>query len=152
MDYQIINIKEFRVMGITVRTTNEKSDNKDMDDIEQLWKRFKDEDIRNRIPHKESQEIVSLYTDYQKDFNGPYSVVLGYRVTSIDEVPEGMVAKTVPASKYASFHVKGDNLVQEIIKTWQKIWFAGLNRTYAADFDVYMVENTHEADIFVAIK
>lgn len=152
MDYQIIHLKEFRVIGITVRTTNEKSDNKDMDDIQNLWIRFRDEDIRNKIPHKESQEIVSLYTVYEKDSHGPYSVVLGYRVTSIDDVPEGMVAKTAPASKYAVFHVKGENLAKEILQAWQKIWFMDMPRSYTGDFDVYMVENTQEADIFVAIK
>lgn len=152
MDYQTINLNEFRVMGITTRTSNEKNDNKDLDDVGELWKKFKDEDIRNKIPHKESQEIVSLYTDYEKDFNGPYSVVLGYRVTKIDTVPEGMVAKIVPASKYAVFHVKGENLAEEIIKAWQQIWFTDIDRTYTGDFDVYRVENTNEADIFVAIK
>lgn len=67
MDYQTLTLKEFRLIGITTRTTNEKSDNKDIDDIANLWKLFREGNIRDLISHKESQEIISLYTDYEKD-------------------------------------------------------------------------------------
>ena len=49
----------------------------------------------------------SLYTDYKKDLNGPYTVVLGYRVSLIAEIPEGAVAKIVTFSMYVVLHIKG---------------------------------------------
>lgn len=147
MDYKIITLGEFNVMGIAVRTTNEHEQARK--DIGALWNKFYFDNIMGKIPQKETEEIITLYTDYEKDFTLPYSVILGHKVNKTNIIPEGMVLKTVQPSKYAVFHVEGQ-LPQELIKTWKWIWKSDLERTYTGDFEVYKKEN--EADIYVAIK
>lgn len=147
MDFQIATLDEFKVVGISVRTTNE--NDQAMKDIGALWNKFYFDNIMGKIPQQEGEEIISLYTDYEKDFTSPYSVILGRKVSSINSVPAGMVAKTIPASKYAVFHVEG-KMPQELIKAWRWIWKSDLQRTYTGDFEIYKKEN--EVDVYVSIK
>ncbi|MEN9327795.1 MAG: hypothetical protein RI947_603 [Candidatus Parcubacteria bacterium] len=147
MEYKTVTLKEFQIVGITIRTTNEHDTA--MKDIGVLWNKFYFDNIMEEIPQKVNEEIISLYTDYEKDFTKPYSVILGHKVNNNNFVPDGMASKTVPAAKYAVFHVEGQ-LPQELIKVWKWIWKSDLERTYTGDFEVYKKEN--EADIFVAVN
>ncbi len=147
MEYKTVTLKEFKVVGITIRTTNEHD--KAMRDIGALWNKFYFDNIMGKIPQKANEEIISLYTDYEKDFTKPYSVILGHKVNNNNFVPDGMASKTVPAAKYVVFHVEGQ-LPQELIKVWKWIWKSDLERTYTGDFEVYKKDS--EADIYVAVK
>ena len=147
MDYKVENLNEFQVVGISVRTTNE--NDQSLKDIGALWNKFYFDNIMGKISQKENEEIIALYTDYEKDEMKPYSVLLGHRVKNISFIPEGMASKFVPASKYAIFHVKG-KLPHELVKAWKHIWKSNLERTYSGDFEIYSKEN--EVDIYVSIK
>ncbi len=144
MIHRIATLEEFTVVGITVN-----EDHKAERALKTLWNTFYSENIINKIPQKLGDEIISLYTDYEKDHTRPYSVVLGHKVKSTAVIPDGMVSKTVPASKYAVFHVEG-TIPQDIIKAWVWIWDSNLQRTYTGDFEIY--KNPQEVDIYVAIK
>jgi predicted transcriptional regulator YdeE len=123
------------VIGIDCRTSN--TPEAGPKDIPKLWGRFYSEDILNRIPNKTSNEVIALYCDYEGDCTQPYSVVIGCPVSSIDTIPEGMVAKTIPASAYAVFHAIGEH-PKALIETWGNIWKqSSLERTYISDFELY---------------
>ncbi len=153
MNYEIVKQDEMCVVGISIKTTNK--DSLSTRQITELWERFYAENIREKISHKIDDNVIGLYIDYEGDCSEPYIVVAGCRVSSCDVIPEGMVAKKVPASKYAVFTAKGP-LPDSIVNTWKAAWQTDLNRTYAGDFEVYS-QKSHkdqdpEVDIYIAIE
>ncbi len=144
----------FQIIGISLRTTNENG--QAGRDIPQLWQRFFAENILEKIPNKSGTTIYSVYTDYEKDYTRPYTVILGCRVTDSQTIPEGMVAKTIPEGNFAQFIAQGHPSSNPVFNEWVKIWNANLDRDYSADYEVYS-EKAHnpenaEVDIFIAIK
>ena len=153
MSYMTVERPSFFVIGIEVRTQN--SPEGAMQDIPALWERFYKECILDKIPNKISSDVLGLYTDYEKDFTKPYTLVIGCMATSLETIPKGMVGKRVPSAKYAVFTAKFP-FPQSIIQTWQEIWKAPLPRTYTGDFEYYGEKFAHptsgEVDIYIAVK
>ncbi len=150
MDYKTTSLDEIKVIGIEARTSNDTA----TDEIPELWKKFFGEGIKDKIPNKISSDILSLYTDYESDYTKPYTIVICCKVKDFSDVPESMVSKIIPASKFAVFTAKG-KMPDALVKTWQNIWSSDLERTYTGDFDVYTEKYSSdepEADVYVAIK
>lgn len=150
----IQTIQLFSVIGITVRTTNENG--QAAQDIGALWNRFISENIAAKIPNKSSNDIYSVYTDYEKDHTRPYTTLLGCRVSSLENIPEGMTGKTIEEANYTLYVAKGNILQGIVYEEWVKIWNSDLERTFTADFEIYgdKARNPEDAEveIFVAIK
>ena len=134
MDSRIVKQSAFAIVGIAVRTTNQ--DGRAQKDIGALWERFFRENVAGRIAERQSPGIYCVYTDYDSDFQGPYTTLLGYRVTSLDNIPEGLTGKMIPAYSYRLFVTKG-KIPEALVATWMKIWQTCGDRAYVADFDIY---------------
>ncbi|MES2121913.1 MAG: GyrI-like domain-containing protein, partial [Chlamydiota bacterium] len=123
-------------------------------DIPKLWERFFQECIAEKIPNKASHEVFALYCDYAGDHTQPYSLVIGCLVSSTAEIPQGMVAKTIPGGSYATFRAVGEH-PQTLIETWGKIWNTELSRTYTGDYELYGEKFTshspQEVEVLIAI-
>lgn len=149
-----VKIEPFKVIGISVRTTNENG--QAGKDIPVLWEKMISENIVNSIPNKIDNTIYSIYTDYEKDHTKPYTTVFGCKVENLDNIPEGMVGYSFDGGEYLKFVPKGDLSKGLVINEWLKIWEMGLNRTFTADFEVYgeKAQNPSDAevDIFIAVK
>ncbi len=142
----------FHIIGISVRTTN--VNNKALKDIGELFGYFAGQNILEKIPNKMAEDIYCVYTDYESDYKGPYTTIIGCKVNSLEDIPNGFIGKTIPHSKYQAYKSTG-KLSVSLAKTWEGIWKAGLNRRYSADFDIYGekardFENA-EVDTYVAI-
>lgn len=151
--HEVVQKPAILVIGIDCRTSN--APEAGPKDIPKLWGRFYDEDMISRIPNKVSNEVIALYCDYEGDYTQPYSVVIGCPVRSIDILPEGMVAKIIPASSYALFLAVGEYPVS-LIETWEKIWQEqALERTYTGDYEVYkekfFSKFPQEVEVYVAV-
>jgi len=148
-----INIKAGQFIGIAVRTTNENG--QAAKDIPALWQKFHGENIHDKIPNKKDPTVYCMYTDYEKDHTRPYTTIIGCRVDSLDNIPEGMVAKTVEGGNYQKFPTKGD-VSKVVIEQWMNIWNANLPRTFSTDFEVYgekaMNPADAEVDILIAVE
>jgi predicted transcriptional regulator YdeE len=147
-------IKTFHVIGIAVRTTNENGQS--AQDIPALWNRFMSEGILDQIPNKVDNTLYCIYTDYEKDHTKPYTTILGCKVLNLDQIPSGLVGKTIEEQTYIKRLAKG-NLMQGIVyEEWTKIWNADLNRAFTADFEVYdeRTQNPEnaEVDIFISVN
>jgi len=75
------------------------------------------------------------------DFDGidTFSYLICVEVSSIDYIPEKMVARTIPAQKYAVFTAKGE-MTESIQQAWKDIygkWFpaSGYERSFGPDFE-----------------
>lgn len=122
------------VIGISVRTINQ--DGHAKKDITALWTKWFTENIQSLIPNKLSEDQYNIYTEYESDYRGPYTTVLGCEVSSLAEIPSGMLGITLPAGKYRSYLSKGKQ-PESVLNTWEEIWATDLNRAYTSDFDVY---------------
>ncbi|KZL89931.1 effector binding domain-containing protein [Clostridium magnum] len=154
MPVRILEKSEMLIVGKEIRTTNE--DGKCMKEILELWQQFKSQKLGDKIPNKvEANSILGIYTDYENNEKGSYSFIVGFQVSSIEFIPEGMVSKVIPASKYYVVTAKG-KMPQKIGEAWAHIWNSGISRTYKGDFELYDeryndTENA-EVDIYVSIK
>ena len=132
MKYENVELGGFPVIGISVRTSNKAGQT----EINKLWERFMVEGLAMAIPNKAGGEIYCIYTDYESDFTGEYTTVLGCRVSTLDVIPEGFVGVEIPAGNYKHFVAHGP-VPQSVGKVWGEIWQSGMPRGYKADFDVY---------------
>lgn len=141
------------IIGIECRTSN--APEAAPYDIPKLWEQFYKEDMINQIPNKISSEVIALYCDYESDYRGLYSLVIGCPVRSLDDVPEGMVAKTIPGGSYAVFRAIGEH-PKSLIETWGSIWNdPALERTYTGDYELYgdkFFRSPQEVEVYIAIK
>jgi predicted transcriptional regulator YdeE len=149
------SIKDLKIIGISVRTTNQ--NNQSAQDIGNLWRQFYADKLVDKIPNKSSNAVYSIYTDYQSDFTGEYTTIIGLKVDSLDTIPAGLIGRHFPADNFVQFIAKGQ-MPNAVLNTWANIWKQDkeLNRKYAYDFEVYgdtsqRGENS-EVEIYIATK
>lgn len=148
-------VKSFTIIGISIQTTNENG--KSMTDIGQLWDRFYSENILAEIPGKIDNDIYAIYTDYESDYRGKYTVILGCKVTSLASVPAGFEGREFKGGNYLKYTAEG-KIPDAVVSKWQEIWRKDdkLNRAYTADFEVYGEKSQNpesaEVDIYIATK
>ena len=74
---------------------------------------------------------------------------------SLDNIPEGMIAKTIPPGSYAVFRAIGE-YPTSLIETWGNIWQTKLKRTYTGDYEFYGEKFTsgspQEVEVYIAIE
>jgi len=145
----------FKIIGISTRTTNK--DNKAQQDLVQLWGKFYSENIFEKIPNKLSNEILTIYTDYKSDFTEDYTTIIGIPVSTLAEIPNGLVGREFQAENFQKFTAKGE-MPNAVVNTWIDIWKRDkeLNRKYSYDFEVYGKKSQNgensEVDIYIATK
>lgn len=151
---QKVKIEPFKIIGISVRTTNE--NNQGAKDIGELWEKFISEGIAEKIPNKIENSVLSIYTNYEGDYTQPYDTILGCKVSSLDNIPDGMVGQSFDGGSYLKSSAKGD-LKDGIIAThWHKIWKMDLDRAYTADFEFFGEKaqnpSNAEVDFYIAVN
>jgi predicted transcriptional regulator YdeE len=161
MPPKIVEQKEFSLIGIEARTNNAKEMTND-GVIPRQWARFFADGILAKIPNKAHPTIYAVYTDYASDRNGEYTFFIGAKVTETAEIPAGMVAKTVPAGKYAVISSAKGPVQVVVPQAWKQIWALednaqlGGTRAYKADFEIYDQRSrdpqTSQVDIYVGVK
>ncbi|MCG9873888.1 MAG: GyrI-like domain-containing protein [Leptospiraceae bacterium] len=149
-------IQKFYVIGISTRTTNENGQS--AKDIEALWGKFWGEEIQKQIPNKISDEIYAVYTNYETDFTGSYTTIVGLPVSSLKNIPKGFVGITIETAVYQKYISKG-KMPEAVFNTWLEIWGnkeLNLKRAYKADFTVhgqkYYDGDQAEVETFISVK
>ena len=99
------NIDSFKIIGIETETTNQNG--KSAEDLSKLWEQFYTENVPSKIPNKTSDEIYSIYTDYESSYTGKYTCVIGMKVDSINQIPNGLIGREFKNGKYQKFVAKG---------------------------------------------
>lgn len=142
----------FHIIGIDIRTTNQEG--KAGQDIPALWNRFLSQSLMEKIPSKIGSEIFCIYTEYEGDHDLPYTTLLGCKVVSLDNVPEGMRGMTFTSQKLEKYTVRGNLQQGTVWNKWLEIWEEGLDRTYSFDFEVYgeKAQNPEDAEVDIYIS
>jgi predicted transcriptional regulator YdeE len=161
MPPKIFEQKEFSLIGIEARTNNAKEMAND-GVIPRQWAKFFADGILAKIPNKSDPTIYAVYTDYASDRNGEYTFFIGAKVSQTSAIPTGMVAKTVPAGKYAVVSSAKGPVQVVVPQAWQQIWALEDNaqlggaRSYKADFEIYDQRSrdpqASQVDIYVGLK
>ncbi|HVV54832.1 MAG TPA: GyrI-like domain-containing protein [Mucilaginibacter sp.] len=131
--FELKNCPGFFVAGIAIRTTNQ--DERSDADIGRLWTKFTSEGIAGQIENKLSEDIYCVYTDYESDYTGWYTAVLGCRVAEPFHSPDWFMA-LVPSGSYRVYRPCGE-FPACVGNTWRQIWKDGSMRSYIADYDLY---------------
>jgi predicted transcriptional regulator YdeE len=156
----VVQQEGFTVIGISARTNNARETATD-GAIGKQWARFMQEGILAEIPNKVDHSIVAVYTDYARDHNGDYTFVLGAKVSSSANVPEAMIAKKIPAGRYAMFTSDKGPGPKVVPALWMKInslpkSAIGGDRAYRADFEIYDERAADpqnlQVDVYVGIR
>lgn len=149
----MIETGPFTIVGISTITTN--ADGRSASDIGALWQKFYSEEVMNKVPHKLSSDIYAVYTDYETNYTGNYTIILGLRSTA-SVAPEGLIIRKFTGGRFVRFIAKGD-MPASLIGTWQQIWADDehLSRRYDYDFEVYGDKSNagadSEIDIYVSV-
>ncbi|MBZ9686304.1 AraC family transcriptional regulator [Clostridium estertheticum] len=170
----IIEKDEFKVIGIEVKTSFEDIHFPEL--IHSLWDRYFRDRIEDAIPNKiSSNSILGMDTDY--DGEGSFSYIVCKEVSSLENIPEGMVGKVVPSSKYAIFTARGidkSELGRKLGEIWHYFFESWLpnscysqpglcppsanspyNEAAAANFELYderFKNDGFEVDVYIPIK
>lgn len=160
MNPKVVERGEFTVVGIATRTSNAREMTAD-GIIGKQWGRLMQEGLLAKIPNKADQNIVAVYTEYASDHDGEYTFVLGARVKSEESAPAGMVAKKIPAGKFAVFTSEKGAAAKVVPEAWMKInslphSAVGGDREYRADYEIYDERAADPAnaqvDVYVGIR
>lgn len=132
MPYKMETQEKKLVIGMKIRTDNDHCQK----EMPELWGKFFNNRILEKIPHKVNKTLLAVYTEYESDYTKPYSYIVGCEVSTLDEIPEGLVGIVVPPASYAVFTTEGP-FPQGLAQTWQTIWKTPLKRAYTTDFEIY---------------
>jgi predicted transcriptional regulator YdeE len=161
MQPEIVEQKEFSLIGIEARTNNAR-EMTNAGIIPRQWNKFFAEGIPSSIPHQVDPTIYAVYTDYASDRKGDYTFFIGVKVSDTSPIPPGMVAKKVPGGRFAVITTEKGPVQKVVPAAWQKIWRLeddsqlGGVRWYKADFELYDQRardpQNSQADIYIGIK
>lgn len=153
MQYRTVELEEKTVVGLSARTSNSTPDMGEI--IGGLWRKFYSSGCCGLIGNRSDAYALGIYTDYENDENGSYTVMTACSVTNAENIPKGCKVIKIPAGKYAEFSIEGDMDTQsqlaEVQKLWQEIWQCGLDRAYVCDFEEYRSSDPDKADIHIFI-
>jgi predicted transcriptional regulator YdeE len=144
-----VEIKSFNVHGIEISTTNEAEMESSTAKISGLWANFYKDHYGKMLI---GRPVYGVYTNYESDVNGRYSVVAGVKAAHADTKYKEV---RVEGGKYLVFNKEGDSPAS-VIAAWQDVWkyFANSNseykRSYTTDFEVY--ESPTKVAVYIAIR
>lgn len=116
----LVDLQEFSVAGIEVRTNNSREASGN-GAIQRQWERFFREASAASIPNKADHEVIVVYSNYQSDHNGDYDYLIGAKVATATSLPPHAVLKKVSAGKYRLFTTPPGPVYKVVPETWQKI-------------------------------
>ena len=146
MNYEIVNLEEKIVVGVSTITSN---DDPNMGKIiGGLWEKLYQGGVNEIIKNKVNEYAIGLYSDYE---DNRYLVTAGNEVCKVEN--EGLTIKKIPAGKYAKFSIEG-HMEKAVAEAWNEIWEIDLDRSYKADFEEYLNSDFDNAkiDIYISLK
>jgi predicted transcriptional regulator YdeE len=130
---------EFNVVGIILRTTNKAAIQEAT--IQQLWQKFFIDQVISKVDNKIDKNIIVLYYDFETDKDGEYTVLIGVKVASLENIPSELIGKYVAPEKRMIFTSPLGPIQNIVFDTWKIIWAQEdqkeLHRTYGIDYELY---------------
>lgn len=147
MNYEIVVLPEKLIAGCSARTNNNSPDMSAV--IGGVWQKFYSDGVYANIPYKLNEKALGIYTDYENDENGDYTIMAGCEVGRHDMNGNFEIC-TIPAGRYAKFVVKG-HMQKAVSDFWQELWKMKLDRSFICDFEEYQNNSIDECEIHIYI-
>jgi AraC family transcriptional regulator len=157
MEPKFIEKEAFKVIGVALNTTI--IENENSQSIPKFWGSFNQSGRAEEIPNRVYPDtMLGMCADNKAD--GAFTYLICSEVKSLDQVPEGMVARTIAGGRYAVFTSRG-KIPDSIQTAWQYIfntWLpqSGFDHSGTEDFELYdgRCANLEDAevDIYIPIK
>jgi len=160
MEQTRTQLPEIMLIGITARTSNISEMDQSTAKIGTTVQQYFHNELSTKIPHRINPNTTyCVYTDYESDFNGNYTYFIGEEVDSLDDLPEGFVALTIPLQNYTKFTNGPGPMPEVCIDIWKNVWAdreLDTKRNYIADFEIYDERASDHSkvvlDIYIGIK
>lgn len=147
---KLVQVEAKTIFGLREVTNNENEMNPTKGKISSLVHRF---DANIHVNYRAGARVYSVYSDYESDVSGNYSVLVG--ADAIESSRLELDSVNIQAGEYLMFAAQGP-VPQIVIETWTKIWayFAqtdcAYQRAYTTDFEFYKSQT--EIEIYIAVK
>jgi predicted transcriptional regulator YdeE len=149
MKHELVTYPGFQIIGIATQIPRGNSP----EEMGALWQRFFQENIWDKIPNKDSTEIICLYTHYEGGYDDPMTAILGTKVTASAKAPEDLISHTIATGQYIRFVGKG--AIPDIVaETWHKIWSSDVEPAFTHTFEVYAGNQdpkNAQIDVYIAV-
>lgn len=144
------------ITGLSVRTSNARERDPATAALPSLWSRFtaaQAKQVRGDLP---ASPVYSVYTEYESDVNGAYTVVLGREDVFPDPPESAERTVIVPARRYLVFSSTGE-MPDAVLNGWQHVWtyFSRPDvpkRAFTTDFEYYNPAQPSTVRIYIAVR
>jgi predicted transcriptional regulator YdeE len=155
MEPTLQHIAPFTVAGISTRTINSDEGDPVTSKIGPLWSRFFAEGIMEKIVDPDpTSAIHGVYSEYESDLHGHYTLTIGMRVGGSGSQGEGIAEVGIEGGDYLVFEKQG-SVPGVVVETWEAIWDyfskeSGYSRRYTTDFEEY--HGNEGVAIYIAVR
>ncbi|GGA06189.1 putative transcriptional regulator protein YobU [Paenibacillus marchantiophytorum] len=155
-----INKPAIQLTGVSVRTTNAEEMGPN-GRLPQLWESYFGSQIAAQLPTNNGNLIYALYTDYESDATGAYTVIIGHETAEGAMQGEPIFTSAlVPESKFLVFTSEKGPVYEVVGQAWAGIWAYFQEseevRTFTGDYELYDSRNfdpmNTQVQIYIAIK
>ncbi|MES2826083.1 MAG: GyrI-like domain-containing protein [Pseudomonadota bacterium] len=146
----VIRVNEKIIFGLGARTNNENEMNPQRGKIADLVQKF---DALVSVNYRSGARVYSVYSEYETDSSGNYSVLVG--TDKVESSRVELESVKIQEGNYLVFSAQGQ-VPKIVFETWSRIWeyFDNENcshvRAYSTDFEFYKSQS--ELEIHIAIK
>jgi len=150
---------QITITGVSVRTTNAEELGPN-GQLSKLWDTYFQSDLGSQKGINNPHLIYALYTDYESDASGAYTVVIGHEVGADALADHNENRTVIPESKYLVFTTNKGPVYEVVAQCWGEIWSYFKEseevRTFTGDYELYDAGNfdpTHAVvQIYIAIQ
>ena len=159
MEPQKLALPAMTIVGIETRTCNADESDPKRAKIPALWQRFYGDNSPCAVAGRIGDTVFGVYSRYESDHNGAYSLLAGVEVAPIERVPAELHTVSIPAAEYFLFLADGA-MPQAIIAAWGEVWRyfedgraqrRGYRRAFTCDFERYRAAHPDRAEIFISV-
>lgn len=131
MNFKVSDSDGLTILGIDARAGND-----NLEQIGDLWRRFQAAGGPAGIAARLDDSVYCVYCEYETDFTGAFTVLIGCAVDADAAIPDGMKKLAIEGGRFFVFEPVGE-LPKSVFETWTEIWKMPIDRRYQADFDRY---------------
>jgi predicted transcriptional regulator YdeE len=138
----VVTAGDLLVAGIKLRTTQRIEAVGQTAKIPALWRKFLVDKAGEQIPDRlPDPDFLAVYTDYDRDDAGPYSLVIGQKVRTLERLPKGISGIWILPGRYLRFDIAAQRGAYpaeawEVIRRFFTLTHA-YERAYTADYEVH---------------
>jgi predicted transcriptional regulator YdeE len=140
-------VEGFTVTGLSTKTQNIDEFNEKIAKLPSLWQQFYSSDLAANA------NIIEVYSDYESDANGLYTVTVGITDNS-DRTGGEFASVKIPPGNYLVFQGEGP-MPATVVEIWKQIWDyfdakSNYQRSFISDFEAY--SGSDKVAIYIGIK